>query len=170
MDDGYLSSRSILWKTAYNDTIDFEIRLREGPQATIKNVNISGNEKTKEYVIRRELRTVPGEKFSRSDLIRSQREIVNLGYFEQEKLGLQPVPNQEDGTVDINYSVVEKSSDQLELSAGWGGGIGLTGTLGVTFNNFSIRNIFKKETWDPLPSGDGQKLFDSSQMAVTTVL
>lgn len=159
MDDGYLFFQIDPVETAvYNDTIDYEIRLREGPQATIKNVNISGNEKTKEYVIRRELRTVPGEKFSRSDLIRSQREIVNLGYFEQEKLGLQPVPNQEDGTVDINYSVVEKSSDQLELSAGWGGGIGLTGTLGITFNNFSVKNFFKKETWDPLPSGDGQKL------------
>jgi len=159
MDDGYLFFQIEPVETAvYNDTIDFEIRLREGPQATIKNVNISGNDKTKEYVIRRELRTVPGEKFSRSDLIRSQREIVNLGYFEQEKLGLQPVPNQEDGTVDINYSVVEKSSDQLELSAGWGGGIGLTGTLGVTFNNFSIKNFFRKESWDPLPSGDGQKL------------
>ena len=159
MDDGYLFFQIDPVETAvYNDTIDFEIRLREGPQATIKNVNISGNDKTKEYVIRRELRTVPGEKFSRTDLIRSQREILNLGYFEQEKLGLQPVPNQEDGTVDINYSVVEKSSDQLELSAGWGGNIGLTGTLGVTFNNFSIRNIFRKETWDPLPSGDGQKL------------
>lgn len=159
MDYGYLFFQIDPIETAvYNDTIDFEIRLREGPQATIKNVNISGNEKTKEYVIRRELRTIPGEKFSRQDLIRSQREIVNLGYFDQEKLGLQPVPNQEDGTVDINYSVVEKSSDQLELSAGWGGGIGLTGTLGVTFNNFSLKNIFKKETWDPLPSGDGQKL------------
>jgi outer membrane protein insertion porin family len=159
MDDGYLFFQIDPVETAvYNDTIDFEIRIREGPQATIKNVNISGNTKTKEYVIRRELRTIPGEKFSRSDLIRSQREIVNLGYFDQEKLGLQPVPNQEDGTVDINYSVVEKSSDQLELSAGWGGGIGLTGTLGVTFNNFSLKNIFKKETWDPLPSGDGQKL------------
>jgi outer membrane protein insertion porin family len=121
-------------------------------------VNISGNDKTKEYVIRRELRTVPGEKFSRQDLIRSQREIVNLGYFNQEKLGMQPVPNQDDGTVDINYTVEEKSSDQLELSAGWGGNIGLTGTLGVTFNNFSIKNIFKKTSWDPLPTGDGQKL------------
>jgi outer membrane protein insertion porin family len=159
MDDGYLFFQIEPIETAvYNDTIDHEIRLREGPQATIKNVNIAGNEKTKEYVIRRELRTVPGDKFSRSELIRSQREIVNLGYFNQEKLGLQPVPNQEDGTVDINYTVEEKSSDQLELSAGWGGGIGLTGTLGVTFNNFSLRNIFKSETWDPLPSGDGQKL------------
>lgn len=159
MDDGYLFfSVNPVETSVYNDTIDHEIRITEGPQATIKNVNITGNDKTKEYVIRRELRTVPGEKFSRSDLIRSQREIINLGYFDQEKLGMQPVPNQDDGTVDINYSVQEKSSDQLELSAGWGGNIGLTGTLGVTFNNFSVKNIFKKTSWDPLPTGDGQKL------------
>jgi outer membrane protein insertion porin family len=159
MDDGYLFfSVDPIETRVYNDTIDFEISMREGPQATIKNVNISGNDKTKEYVIRRELRTVPGEKFSRSDLIRSNREIANLGYFNQEKIDINPVPNPDDGTVDINYKVEEKSNDQLELSAGWGGGIGLTGTLGVTFNNFSIRNIFNKETWDPLPSGDGQKL------------
>ncbi len=159
MDDGYLFFRAEANETSvYNDTIDHEIRLFEGPQATIKNIHISGNEKTKEYVIRRELRTIPGEKFSRQDLIRSNREIANLNYFNQENIGINPVPDMNDGTVDINYSVEEKSSDQLELSAGWGGGIGLTGTLGVTFNNFSIRNIFKKETWDPLPSGDGQKL------------
>ncbi|MCU0394533.1 MAG: outer membrane protein assembly factor [Chitinophagaceae bacterium] len=159
MDDGYLFFRAEATETAvYNDTIDHEIRLFEGPQAIIKNVNITGNEKTKEYVIRRELRTIPGEKFSRTDLIRSQREIANLNYFNQEKIGINPVPDMNDGTVDINYSVEEKSSDQLELSAGWGGGIGLTGTLGVSFNNFSIKNIFKGETWDPLPSGDGQKL------------
>ena len=159
MDDGYLFFQINPVETAvYNDTIDFEIRMTEGPQATIKNVNITGNDKTKEHVIRRELRTVPGEKFSRTDLIRSQREIANLGYFNQEKIGINPVPNPEDGTVDINYSVEEKSSDQLELSAGWGGGIGLTGTLGVSFNNFSIKNIFKKEAWQPLPTGDGQKL------------
>jgi outer membrane protein insertion porin family len=159
MDDGYLFFQVDPVETSvYNDTIDHEIQIREGPQATIKNITIAGNDKTKEYVIRRELRTIPGEKFSRSDLIRSQREMVNLGYFNQEKIGIQPVPNQDDGTVDINYSVEEKSSDQLELSAGWGGGIGLTGTLGVTFNNFSIKNIFNKKSWDPLPSGDGQKL------------
>jgi outer membrane protein insertion porin family len=130
----------------------------EGPQATIRNVNIYGNEKTKDHVIRRELRTVPGEKFSRSDLIRSQRELAALNYFNQETINPGVVPNQEDGTVDINWKLEEKSSDQLELSAGWGGGIGLTGTLGVTFNNFSINNIFKKQSWDPLPTGDGQKL------------
>ncbi|NCT94390.1 MAG: outer membrane protein assembly factor [Chitinophagaceae bacterium] len=158
-DDGYLFFRTDPVETAvYNDTIDYEIRLIEGPQATIKNVRISGNDRTKEHVIRRELRTVPGEKFSRSDLIRSQREIAQLNYFNQEKIGINPIPNPDDGTVDINYSVEERSSDQLELSAGWGGSIGLTGTLGVSFNNFSIRNIWKKSAWDPLPMGDGQKL------------
>jgi len=159
MDDGYLFFQADPVETAvYNDTIDYEIRLREGPQATIKNVTISGNEKTKEYVIRRELRTIPGDKFSRSDVIRTQREIAQLGYFNQEKINPNIVPNQEDGTVDINWGLEEKSSDQLELSAGWGGGIGLTGTLGVSFNNFSIKNIFHKSAWDPLPTGDGQKL------------
>jgi outer membrane protein insertion porin family len=159
MDDGYLFFRAEATEMrVYNDTIDHEIRIFEGPQATIKNVTITGNEKTKEFVIRRELRTIPGEKFRRSDLIRSQREIANLNFFNQETIGINPVPDPTDGTVDIHYSVEEKSSDQLELSAGWGGGIGLTGTLGVTFNNFSIRNIFNKDTWDPLPSGEGQKL------------
>jgi outer membrane protein insertion porin family len=159
MDDGYLFFRTEAVETAVNnDTIDFEIRVIEGPQATIKNVRIAGNDKTKEYVIRRELRTIPGEKFSRTDLIRSQREIASLNYFNQEKIGINPVPNPDDGTVDINYTVEEKSSDQLELSAGWGGGIGLTGTVGVSFNNFSIKNIWKRSAWDPLPTGDGQKL------------
>lgn len=159
MDDGYLFFRAEAIETAvYNDTIDHEIRIIEGPQATIRNVTISGNDRTKDYVVRRELRTVPGEKFSRSDVIRTQREIANLGYFNQEKINPNIVPNQEDGTVDINWGLEEKSSDQLELSAGWGGGIGLTGTLGVSFNNFSIKNIFKKTAWDPLPTGDGQKL------------
>jgi outer membrane protein insertion porin family len=159
MDNGYLFFQIDPVETSvYNDTIDHEIRIMEGPQATIKNIKIEGNDKTREYVIRREIRTLPGEKFSRSDIIRTQRELSQLGYFNQEKIGINPVPNQEDGTVDINYSLEEKSSDQLELSAGWGGNIGLTGTLGVTFNNFSIKNIFSKESWDPLPSGGGQKL------------
>ena len=159
MDDGYLFFQVNPVETrVYNDTIDHEIRITEGPQATIRNVGIFGNDKTKDHVIRRELRTIPGEKFSRTDLIRSQRELANLQYFNQETLNPGVVPNQEDGTVDINWKVEEKSSDQLELSAGWGGGIGLTGTLGVTFNNFSINNILKKESWDPLPTGDGQKL------------
>lgn len=159
MDDGYLFFRAEPIETSvYNDTIDYEIRIMEGPQARIKNVTIAGNDKTKDYVIRRELRTVPGELFSRSDLIRSQRELANLQYFNQETINPGVVPNADDGTVDINWKLEEKSSDQLELSAGWGGGIGLTGTLGVTFNNFSLRNIWKKSAWDPLPTGDGQKL------------
>jgi outer membrane protein insertion porin family len=158
-DDGYLFFRVEPVETAvYNDTIDHEIRIIEGPQARIKNVTISGNERTKDHVIRRELRTIPGELFSRSDLIRSQRELSNLNYFNQETINPNVVPNADDGTVDINWKLEEKSSDQLELSAGWGGGIGLTGTLGVTFNNFSIKNIWKKSAWDPLPTGDGQKL------------
>lgn len=159
MDDGYLFFRAEAVETAvYNDTIDHEIRLVEGPQATLKNIRIAGNEKTKEHVIRRELRTIPGEKFSRTDIIRSTRELAQLNFFNQEKINPGVVPNETDGTVDINWTVEEKSSDQLELSAGFGGGIGLTGTLGVTFNNFSINNIFKKSAWQPLPTGDGQKL------------
>lgn len=159
MDDGYLFFRADPIETAvYNDTIDFEIRIVEGPQATFKNIRITGNDKTKEYVIRRELRTIPGEKFSRSDLIRTQRELSQLNYFNPEKINPNVIPNPDDGTVDITWELEEKSSDQLELSAGWGGGIGLTGTLGVSFNNFSIKNIFKKSSWDPLPTGDGQKL------------
>ena len=159
MDDGYLFFRIEPVETAvYNDTIDHEIRVVEGPQATIGNVTISGNDKTKEYVIRRELRTIPGEKFSRADIIRTQRELSQLGFFNPEKINPGVVPNADNGTVDINWGLEEKSSDQLELSAGFGGGIGLTGTLGVTFNNFSINNIFKKTAWSPLPTGDGQKL------------
>ena len=158
-DDGYLFFRITPVETAvYNDTIDHEIRIVEGPQATIGKVNITGNDKTKDYVIRRELRTVPGDKFSRELIIRTQRELSQLGYFNPEKINPGIVPNTDDGTVDITWGLEEKSSDQLELSAGFGGGIGLTGTLGVTFNNFSIYNIFNKKSWDPLPSGDGQKL------------
>ncbi|ATL46284.1 outer membrane protein assembly factor [Chitinophaga caeni] len=159
MDNGYLFYRVDPVEVGVRgDTIDFEIRMVEGPQADNRNITIVGNEKTNEHVIRRELKTLPGEKFSRQELIRSQREISNLGFFNPEKVIPTPNPNMQDGTVDIEYSVEERANDQLELSAGWGGYIGLTGTLGVTFNNFSLRNIFKKETWDPLPSGDGQKL------------
>ena len=159
MDDGFLFFRLDPVETAvYNDTIDYEIRMTEGPQAVYGNITISGNDKTKDYVIRRELRTIPGERFSRADIIRTQRELGQLGFINPEKISPNVVPHAESGTVDINWSIEEKSADQLELSAGFGGGIGLTGTLGITFNNFSIKNITKKSTWDPLPSGDGQKL------------
>ena len=158
-DDGYLFFNIDPVETAvYNDTIDFELRMREGPQFIYGRISVSGNDKTKDYVVLRELRTIPGEKFSRQDIIRTQRELSQLGFFNPEKITPNVVPNQENGTVDINWQVEEKSADQLELSAGFGGGIGLTGTLGVTFNNFSLKNIGKKSSWDPLPSGDGQKL------------
>lgn len=160
MDNGYLFFQVVPTEVSItNDSVDLEIRIYEGPQATINNVTITGNDRTHEEVIRRELRTKPGQKFSRSDIIRSQRQITNLGYFDPEQLGINTPVNPQNGTVDIEYSVVEKSSDQLELSAGWGGlGRGVIGTLGVTFNNFSLRNLGKKETWSPLPQGDGQRL------------
>jgi outer membrane protein insertion porin family len=159
MDDGYLFFQITPVEIAVvDDSIDLEIRIYEGAQATINEVRIYGNTKTNEHVIRRELRTLPGSKFSRSDLIRSQREIVNLGYFNPEAMDVRPIPNPEKGTVDIEYHVEEKPSDQLELSAGWGGrGRGIVGTVGVNFTNFSIQNMFKKGTWSPLPSGDGQR-------------
>jgi outer membrane protein insertion porin family len=157
-DDGYLFFQVIPKEVAIvGDSIDIEIRINEGPQATIKNIIIKGNDKTNEHVIRREIRTLPGDKFSRTALIRSQREIANLGFFDAEQIGVVPIPNAADGTVDIEYTVVEKSADQVELSAGWGGNQGLIGTLGLSFNNFSIKNIFKKGSWSPLPTGDGQK-------------
>ncbi|MEM9819578.1 MAG: outer membrane protein assembly factor BamA [Bacteroidota bacterium] len=160
LDNGYLFFRVDPVETSIvEDSIDLEIRIYEGPQATIDKVIVRGNDRTHEHVIRRELRTRPGAKFSRSDIIRSQREIINLGYFNPEALQINTPVNPQRGTVDIEYVVEEKPSDQLELSAGWaGGGRGVIGTLGVSFNNFSLRNIFNKEAWSPLPQGDGQRL------------
>lgn len=158
LDDGYLFFQPNVVETEVRgDTIDFEIRLREGKQARIDEVRIIGNTKTNDHVIRRELRTNPGDLFSRSDIIRSQRELIQLGYFNQERLGINPIPDQASGTVDIEYTVEEQPSDQIELSGGWGGGR-VVGSLGVTFNNFSTKNMFKKEAWRPLPAGDGQRL------------
>lgn len=159
MDNGYLFFQVDPIEVAIeDDSIDLEIRIFEGPQATIDKVVIKGNDRTHEHVIRRELRTLPGAKFSRSDIIRSQREIINLGYFNPEALNINTPVNPQRGTVDIEYTVEEKPSDQLELSAGWGGNRRVIGTLGVAFNNFSLRNFFKKESWRPLPQGDGQRL------------
>jgi outer membrane protein insertion porin family len=158
-DDGYLFFNiSPVEVSILNDTIDIELRVNEGPQANIKNIIIEGNDKTNEHVIRRELRTIPGDKFSRSNLIRSQRELANLGFIDPQETQVVPIPNPTDGTVDIKYTVKEKSADQIELSAGWGGQQGgLIGTLGLRFNNFSLRNMFRKGTWSPLPTGDGQQ-------------
>lgn len=159
MDDGYLFFRvEPREKSIEGDTINYEVAIQEGPQATIKNINIFGNDRTNDHVLRRELFTRPGYKFSRTDIIRSIRQISNLGFIDPEKVNPVPKPNAADGTVDIDYNVAEKSSDQLEVSAGFGGGIGFTGTVGIVFNNFSLRNILKLKEWDPLPMGDGQKL------------
>lgn len=167
MDDGYLFFNiTPVEKRIENDSVDVELKIYEGPQAIINEVKIYGNTKTNEKVIRRELYVLPGDKFSRSNLIRSQRQIANLGYFDPEQMEVIPIPNPENGTVDIEFHVVEKPSDQLELSLGWGGvrGAGLVGTLGVQFTNFSLKNIVDKKAWSPLPSGDGQNLTVRAQL------
>jgi outer membrane protein insertion porin family len=160
MDDGYLFFQIQPVEVAIvGDSVDIEMQIYEGPQANINRVILNGNTKTSDKVVLREIRTMPGQKFNRSDLIRSQREISTLGYFDPEKIGINPIPNPEDGTVDIEYTVEEKPSDQIELSGGWGGAFGFVGTLGVVFNNFSARKIFKFGQWGGvLPSGDGQRL------------
>jgi outer membrane protein insertion porin family len=140
-----------------NHHIDYEIRLIEGKEARVKDIIIKGNFKTNDYVIRREIRTKPGDLFNRNDIIRTQRELAQLGYFDEQAFEINPLPNPADGTVDIEYVVTEKSSDQIELSGGYGAGR-VIGTLGLTFNNFSIQNMFNKEAWQPLPTGDGQTL------------
>jgi outer membrane protein insertion porin family len=170
MDDGYLFFQvNPQESNIHNDTIDFDILMYEGKQATINKVTVKGNDKTNDHVIYREIFTKPGQLFRRSDIIRTVRQLAQLGYFDPEKTVPLPMPNAADGTVDIEYTVEEKPSDQIELSGGWGGrnslnnqtgqgGIGIIGTLGVTFNNFSARNMFKGSAWRPLPSGDGQRL------------
>jgi len=158
LDDGYLFfSITPVEVNVDKDSIDLEIRIYEGKQARIKRIIINGNTKTHDNVIMREIRTKPGQLFNRSDIIRSQRELLQLGYFNQETLGVNPKPDPTDGTVDIEYTVEETSSDQIELSGGWGAGR-VVGTLGVSFNNFSFKNFLKKGAWSPVPSGDGQKL------------
>ncbi len=158
LDDGYLFFQPNVVETQVrNDTIDFEIRLREGRQARNDEITIKGNTKTNDHVIRREIRTYPGQLFSRSDIIRTQRELMQLNYFDQTSMGVNPIPDQASGTVDIEYQLEEAPSDQIELSGGWGGGR-VVGSLGLNFNNFSAKKFFKKEAWRPLPAGDGQRL------------
>ncbi len=158
MDDGYLYfNADPVEKMIDGDSVDIEIRIYEGKQATINRVILNGNTKTSDHVVLRQIRTLPGQKFSKTALIRTQRELSTLGYFDPEKIGINPVP-QADGTVDIEYTVEEKPSDQIELSGGWGGYIGFVGTLGLTFNNFSARNIPNLRNWRPLPAGDGQRV------------
>ncbi len=157
--NGYLFSNinAVEVRTA-NDTIDFEIRITEGPIAYFNKITVVGNDKTNDRVIYRELRTKPGEKYSKDELVRTVREIGQLGFFDPE--AIDPKFKNVDasaGTVDIEYNLVEKGSSQIELQGGYGGG-GFIGTLGLSFNNFSARNMFNKDAYKPLPMGDGQKV------------
>lgn len=157
-DDGYLQFQAIPVEVLVeNDSIDIEIRMYEGKQFSIGRVEVTGNTKTNDHVIYREIRTRPGDLFSRTDIIRTQRELSQLNYFNPEAFQVNPKQNPDEGTVDIEYVVEEKPSDQIELSGGWGGGR-VVGTLGLTFTNFSLRKVFHRPAWRPIPSGDGQQL------------
>ncbi|MCO5936193.1 outer membrane protein assembly factor BamA [Mucilaginibacter sp. RB4R14] len=159
LNNGYLTFNADPVQTrVYNDTVDLDIRIYEGPQYTINRVILKGNDVTNDKVVMREIRTKPGQKFNKELLIRSAREIGQLGNFDEQKTEPRPTNiNPADGTVDLVYNVVEKPSDQIELSGGFGGGQ-LVGTLGLTFNNFALRNLFNLKAYKPLPKGDGQKL------------
>ncbi|MDQ7948809.1 MAG: outer membrane protein assembly factor BamA [Pedobacter sp.] len=158
LNDGYLTFNIDPVQTKiHNDTVDIEMRIYEGPQYTNNKISIVGNTITNDRVVLREIRTKPGDKFSKELLVRSVREIGALGNFDETKTNPIPKPNPADGTVDIEYHVEEKPSDQIELSGGFGGGR-IIGTLGLTFNNFSLKNLFKGDAYKPLPKGDGQKL------------
>lgn len=156
-DDGYLTFIAYPVETIiYPDSIDVEVRIDEGRQYRIGNVRVVGNTKTNDRVIYREIRTRPGDLFNRSDLMRTQRELIALGYFNQEAMDIQTNERPEEGLVDLTYVVEERPSDQIQLSGGFGGGR-VVGSLGLSFTNFSMRNAFKKNAWTPLPSGDGQR-------------
>ena len=157
-DDGYLTFQAYPVETLiYPDSIDVEIRMEEGRQYRVGTVRITGNTKTNDRVVYREIRTRPGDLFNRSDLLRTQRELIALGYFNPEAMDVQTNQRPEEGLVDLTYVVEEKPSDQIQLSGGWGGGR-VVGSLGLSFTNFSMRKVFTKGAWTPLPSGDGQRL------------
>ena len=158
LNNGYLFSQVVpIEKNVQNDTIDIEVRIQEGRQATIRKVSITGNERTNDHVIYREVRTRPGDLFSKAMIQRTIRELSQLGYFDQTQIGVNPVPDPQTGTVDLEYTVVEKSTSQLELQGGWGANR-VVGTLGLNFNNFSAKNVGNKRAWQPLPTGDGQTI------------
>ena len=156
---GYLFSNiNAVEVSAENDTINFEIRVTEGKLASFNKITVVGNDKTNDHVIFRELRTKPGELYSKDKVVRTVRELGQLGFFDAEQItpDFKNVdPNA--GTVDIEFGLVEAGASQIELQGGYGGG-GFIGTLGFSFNNFSMRNIFNKESYKPVPSGDGQRL------------
>lgn len=156
---GYLFSsiNPVEVRTA-NDTIDFEIRIIEGPLVHFNKIGVAGNDKTYDHVIYRELRTKPGNVYSKQDIIRTIREIGQLGFFDAQ--AIEPKiqnPDPTAGTVDVEYQLVEKGASQIELQGGYGGG-GFIGTLGLSFNNFSLSNIFNKKAYKPLPMGEGQRM------------
>ena len=170
MDDGYLFFRvDPVEIRVENDTIDLEMRMSEGDQATIKRVTVKGNTKTNDKIIIREMYTRPGQLYSRSDIMRTMRELSALQYFDDQKLVPDIQPDPTDGTVDINYVVEETPNDQVELSAGWGYNR-LMLSLGLNLNNVSLRNFFKKDAWRPIPAGDGQKLSFRVQTYGTTYI
>jgi outer membrane protein insertion porin family len=157
--NGYLfSTINPVETNADGNVIDMEIRISEGKPVHFNSVTVVGNEKTNDHVIYRELRTRPGQLYSKANVVRTVRELSQLGFFDAEQISpdfLNPNPN--DGTIDMEYSVVETGSSQIELQGGYGGG-GFIGTLGLSFNNFAIKDIFKKDAYKPIPMGDGQKL------------
>ncbi len=157
--NGYLFSNiNAVEVSTENDTIDFEIRIVEGPIAYFNKVTVVGNDKTNDRVIYRELRTRPGQKWNKEDVINTIRELGALGFFDAETIRPDVKnPDPATGTVDVEWNVTERGSSQIELQGGYGGG-GFIGTLGLSFNNFSMRNIFNKEAYKPVPMGDGQKL------------
>jgi len=159
MDDGYLFFQitPVEVKIENDNFINLEMQIREGNQATIKHVTVRGNTKTNDHVIMREIRSLPGELFKRSDIIRTQEELNRLGFFNPEALGVNPMPDPNTGNVDIEYIVEEKPADQIEMSGGYGAGR-FVGQVGVSFVNFSTRGIKDLSTWSPLPTGDGQKI------------
>ena len=157
-DNGYLFSNvQPVEVLVENDSIDLEMRIYEGKQATVNRVTLVGNTRTNDHVIMREVRTRPGSLYNRSEVQRTIRELAQLGYFDPEKLNVDFNPDPVSGTVDLEYTVEEKPSDQIQVSGGYGSGM-FVGTLGVTFNNFSLRNIFNGKSYRPLPTGDGQRL------------
>ena len=157
--NGYLFSNiNAVEVSAENDTINFEIRISEGKQASFNKISVVGNNKTNDHVIYRELRTKPGELYSKDMVVRTVRELGQLGFFDAENINpdfKNVDPNA--GTVDIEYGLTEAGASQIELQGGYGGG-GFIGTLGLSFNNFSLKNIFNFDTYKPLPMGDGQNL------------
>ena len=162
-DNGYLFFNLTPVETnIQGDSVDVEMRISEGKQATLNNIVINGNDLTNEKVVRRQIFTRPGYLFSQTDFERSIREIASLGQFDSESImdaskGYSIIPNQLNNTVDIIYNVTEKPSSQLELSGGWGGST-FVATVGVSFNNFSTQRFFDKTAWRPVPLGDAQNL------------